>query len=291
MAQESGFFFDFAMSPKQSLGEMTLLHRSTSGAFELYRACKDGSNRVFKALKAEHRGNPIYEAMLRKEYQIGYGLEHQSICRTYSFTSIPSVGNSIELEWIDGRTLGEYLAEKPGRNEVVRVFCDICSALEYIHRRQVIHRDLKPENIMVTFNGDNVKLLDFGVSDTDSNAVLKAPAGTFDYASPELVSGEEIDLRSDIWSLGKIMRTYGLYPGIASRCMQRIPERRYRSASDVRDAIENRHRRWIWFSVSIVFIMALLGFFLFSRKGIADGDYYFDSATESILNADSRGQE
>lgn len=53
-----------------------------------------------------------------------------------------------------------------------------CAALDYIHRRQIIHRDLKPENIMLTGNGGNVKLIDFGYSDTDSYAVLKQPAGT-----------------------------------------------------------------------------------------------------------------
>ena len=291
MAQESGFFFNFASSPEPAMGEMVLLHRSASGAFELYRGRRDGSYRVFKALKEEYRGNPLYESMLRKEYQIGYGLEHQFICRTYSYASVPGIGNCIELEWVDGRTLGEFLESKPGNREVKRVFSDICTALEYIHQKQVVHRDLKPENILVTYNGNNVKLIDFGVSDSDSNAILKVPAGTLAFASPELVSGGKVDLRSDIWSLGKILSVYHLFPGVASKCMRRNPEGRYSSASAVRDDLGRRHKCFWVSAVVMLFVAVLLGVRFFTKQTVSDGDYYFKSATEAIINANSAEHE
>ena len=61
-------------------------------------------------------------------------------------------------------------------------------ALEYIHGKQTAHRDLKPSNIMITRNGQHVKLIDFGLSDTDDYAVYKQPAGTEGYISPEQTS-------------------------------------------------------------------------------------------------------
>ena len=57
----------------------------------------------------------------------------------------------------------------------------------YIHAKQIVHRDLKPSNIMITHNGNHVKLIDFGLSDNDDFALLKQPAGTPGYISPEQI--------------------------------------------------------------------------------------------------------
>lgn len=290
MAQESGFFFDISSS-EPVVGELTLVHRSSSGPCELYRARKDGSFRVFKALKEEYRGNPIYESMLRKEYRIGYELEHPSICRTYSFCTLPDIGNCIELEWIDGRTLQEYFEEKPSRKQLRRVLCDVCRALEYIHQRQMIHRDIKEENILISYNGDNVKLIDFGVSDTDSNLLQKGPAGTFSHASPEILSGGKTDLRTDLWSLGVVMSKHGLYPSIASKCLKRNPVKRYQSAAELREALERTgFRPWYYVAAAAV-IVAVASLLYASSHRAADDDFYFKSATEAIQNANSTGTD
>ena len=70
------------------------------------------------------------------------------------------------MQWIDGVTLRSMLGHMDAGQER-EVIDGICDALEYIHSKQIVHRDLKPENIIITHNGQNVKLIDFGLSDAD----------------------------------------------------------------------------------------------------------------------------
>lgn len=285
MSQESGFFFKITDVTEPSMGEMVLLHRSSSGPSELYRARKDGNLRVFKALKPEHRGNPVFETMLRKEFSIGYSLEHHGICRTYSYGNVTGLGNCIEMEWIDGRTFRDFLNESPSRKKIIHVLDGICDALEHLHQRQIIHRDLKPENILVTFNGDNVKIIDFGVSDTDSNYVQKGPAGTMAYAAPEVLAGQKLDARCDIWSLGAILSEFRLFPRIAARCTRRNPDRRYRSVAELRTALNRKHiLAWL---VPALLCVILLVAALVLHHSEKDDEYYFINATEAIEKANS----
>ena len=111
------------------------------------------------------------------------------------------------MEYIDGIHLREYLNSKNYNSHVIlKILDELCQALSYIHSLQIIHRDLKPENILITRNGSNVKLIDFGLSDTDSYSILKHPAGTLKYASPEQkVPQTTIYNKADIYSLGVIL--------------------------------------------------------------------------------------
>lgn len=246
MLGPSGFFMpDTSGSIDSNSPELELIHTSADGFNELYRGCKNGRFFVYKALKKEFRGNPLYEELLRKDFNIGFSLSHICICQYYGMVDFPKIGNCIIMEWIDGSTLESLIRsgqiDKPLARKII---CDICDALEYIHRKQIIHRDLKPENIMITNNGRNVKIIDFGLSDADSYNILKAPAGTKVYASPELLAGAHIDSRTDIWSLGLIIKELNNnYNNIASKCLRRDKDKRYRSATDVGKAIRNAHSR------------------------------------------------
>ena len=165
---------------------------------------------ALKSLKPEYVGNPFYEGLLRKEYEIGSGLNHPNICPVLGFVNIPGLGNCIEMRWVDGERLGALIGRKG--LPVRKIILEICDALEYLHRNQIIHRDLKPSNILITNNGQNVKLIDFGLSDADWYTLFKNPAGTRDYVSPEQLAGEDVDCRTDIYSLGRIMQELGVYP-------------------------------------------------------------------------------
>ena len=226
------------------------LYTSARGHAALYRAKRMGKWHVLKCLKAGHSGNPLYLGLLQKEFEISYNLSHPNIVQTIGFESVDGLGPCIVMEYIDGRTLRSVLDErKMTRDEARQVILQTCKALEYIHSRQIIHRDLKPENIMLTGNGGNVKLIDFGYSDTDSYAVLKQPAGTRRYAAPEQTVGQAADTRADIYAFGVIIgEINGALPHkwvrlgrISARCTKPDADRRYASAAEIGTALTPTH--------------------------------------------------
>ena len=181
--------------------------------------------------------------MLRKEFDIGYSLRHNNIVEYYDFLEVPGLGNCIEMEWVDGSTFpSEAVPDKR------RLALQLCDALSYLHARQVIHKDLKPENVLVTHNGRNVKIIDFGLADAD-DSLIRLKAGTEGFAAPEVKNGGAFDSRSDIYAFGKLLDGLG-YHAIARRCMASKPERRP-LLDDIRKAIEARSQ-WVWILVAVV---------------------------------------
>lgn len=249
MLGPSGFFVPNRKEDADSLSaDLELIHVSEDGFNELYRGCKNGRFFVYKALKKEYRGKILYEELLKKDFNIGFSMSHNCICQYFALVDIPSIGNCIIMEWIDGVSLESLISNGDiDRKMAQKIICEICDALEYIHRKQIIHRDLKPENIMITSNGQNVKIIDFGLSDADSYNTFKAPAGTKAYAAPELLAGEVIDNRADIWSLGIMMKELtGSYSSIRKKCLQRDRNARYTSAADIkRDILKHKAQRLV----------------------------------------------
>ena len=242
MENTSGFFESPAEGVPAGTSAKEIVSSSESGYSEIWRVDRGGRFRVLKCLKPQFRGDPLYERLLLKEFDIGYSLNHENICEYYSFGSNPDLGNCIEMEWVDGRTLEEFLAEgKRERSVYNKVVGEICSALTYMHAKQVLHRDLKPTNILVTYNGDNVKLIDFGLSDADSSSVLKTPAGTAVFAAPEVRSGGKASVRSDLYSLGVVMSLFHVrkYSPIVRKLLSVKPEGRYGSVAEVQKALKS----------------------------------------------------
>lgn len=244
---------NFFVSPTSNTKYLNLseVHSKKGGFNQIFRAERDCRFFIIKALKAEFRGNPLYESLLKKESEIGFSLDHLHIVRTHCVEQFEEYGSAIVLEWIDGRKLDEYIAEGGhSKAELVRIISQLCDALSYAHKKQVIHRDIKPQNIIITYNGDNVKLIDFGLSDTDSHSQLKEPAGSRRYASPEMLSGlEMITNRSDIYSLGVVIDemycgrpSRGISTVISKCCRYRATER-YHSCQSI--ASEVTKRTWV----------------------------------------------
>ena len=273
MLGPSGFFLpaDPANNANES-NYLELIHTSKDGFNELYRVCKNGRFFVYQALKEEFRGNSLYEELLTKDFDIGFSLTHPGLCQYFAKISHPAIGSCIVMEWIDGCTLEELITTKGiSRQLAQKIICEICDALDYMHRKQVIHRDLKPENILITHNGQNVKIIDFGLSDTDSFATFKAPAGTKIYASPELLAGEVIDNRSDIWSLGvMISELHPFYKRVAMKCLNRNKDKRPATAAEVKRATMKEKARRVWkgtlYTLIAVCLTMLAFFILDSRK-------------------------
>lgn len=226
---------------------ITHLYISRHGHTALYKAQRMGKWHVLKCLKPDHSDDPLYQGLLVKEFEIGYTLTHPFIVQTIGMEEVKSLGRCIILEYIDGVNLRHRLnSGKMDKTEAVRIISQAANALEYIHQRQIIHRDIKPENIMLTANGGNVKLIDFGLSDADSYAVLKLAAGTLSYASPEQRQGGGTDLRSDIFSLGKVISEIATITplparlrlkSIARRCTATDKNSRFQTDADLLSAI------------------------------------------------------
>jgi len=247
--EESGFVETPELN--SGAGLLTLVHSSENGPAMLYRTTKFGQFVVLKCLKPEYRENELYETLLRKEFEIGYGLNHPNICRTTGFVCHPDLGNAIEMEWVDGISLDNFDGRMP-EERFRKIAGELCDAVAYLHSRQIVHRDIKPSNIMLTHNGANVKLLDFGLADSDSWAVLKTPAGTRSYMAPEVLSGGVPDMRSDIWSMGKVLM--GLTRGhraVLDKCCTLRPEKRFSGADEVKIAL-SRKNDWPLIAAAIV---------------------------------------
>ena len=240
MDNTSEFFENPLSGMSGNAGKPELIHAAPMGCCAIYKCDRGGRFRVLKCLQEEFRGNPLYETLLRKEFGIGYSLSHNHICEYYAFVQEPELGNCIEMEWVDGLTLDAYFAqEKPDKETCEKIAVELCDALSYMHSKQVVHKDLKPENILITHQGANVKLIDFGLSDTDSSTVLKGPAGTAVYAAPEVLSGGKADFRSDIYSLGAVLTLFPVrrWGPVIRRCLAADPSKRYDSVAAVRKAL------------------------------------------------------
>ena len=212
----------------------------------LTRAKRNGRWWMLKGLKEPYRQDSVYRLMLQKEFDIMSQLQHPMIVSVYSLEEVSGLGLCIVMEWIDGITLKEWLQQKEHTQEQRRQVADmLLDALAYVHSRQAQHRDLKPSNILITHNGQYLKLIDFGLSDTDSHAILKAPAGTEGYMAP--------DGPSDIYSLGCILRELRL--GWWSRLVIRkccAPSiQRY---TDIKTIKRDLHRCWLWPRRILLFI-------------------------------------
>lgn len=268
MDQESGFIVEPRLDG--SIAGLELLHRSETGFAEIWRATKFSQFVVLKALKEEYREDPVYEALLRKEFEIGYSLNHPAICRTWHFRGHPLLGHCIEMEWVDGITLDQRFAGALPDEELFRkIAAELCDAVAYLHSRQVVHRDIKPTNILITHNGDNVKLIDFGLSDSDDSALLKMAAGTKDHIAPEVLEGRPADVRTDIWAVGKVLEglTGGHGRAIRKATAAR-PENRYPHIGAFKDALlERSSKAWLYIIIALVTGALSVGMALWERYG------------------------
>jgi serine/threonine protein kinase/Tol biopolymer transport system component len=187
------------------------LARRADGAFKREVALK---------LPMLSRQRADLEQRFAQERDILASLEHPHIARLYD-AGVDSNGLPyLSMEFVRGQPLTAWCdARHLGITARLELFLQVLEAVQYAHGKQVIHRDLKPSNILVTEPGE-VRLLDFGVAkllaaDEEDPTPLTSIHGralTPDYASPELLRGDTIDARTDIYSLGVLL--YEMLTGV-----------------------------------------------------------------------------
>ena len=148
-----------------------------------------------------------------RERDILASLEHPQIARLYDAGIDPEGLPYFAMEYVQGESLTSWCDERGlGIADRLGLLLQVLAAVQYAHEKHVIHRDLKPSNILVTESGQ-VRLLDFGVAkllegeeaDHTPLTSVYGRALTPDYASPELLRGDRIDERSDLYSLGVLL--------------------------------------------------------------------------------------
>ena len=213
------------MPEEKGFGNIKECYVSNSGPTRLFAATRYGKRYMLKCLKEDFLLTPIYQQAIVKEFEIGLQLEHPYICRTFAMERFAGMGYTIVMEQVDGDTLQTLIDEKRLSSELAfRIVSQMMDALDYMHSKQIVHRDIKPANIMVTHMGKNVKIIDFGLSDSDLFGVLKMPAGTYRYLAPEqLLEGAVAEPGADIYSLGMVMEDMAVAAGSKKlRRMSRI---------------------------------------------------------------------
>ncbi len=182
---------------------------SVQGAMStVYQGKKYGKWHIIKRIKPQFKDNPQYRELFMKEFDNGVQLDHPNIVR-FEDKGEDAEGLWYTMEYVDGRPLSDLI--KTGeliKNERLTrsIITQLCDALTYVHKKQIVHRDLKPDNILVTYRGDNVKVLDFGLAYSDSYDDHLVKAGTPKYAAPEqMTKGNLVDQRADIYAVGMIL--------------------------------------------------------------------------------------
>ena len=186
-----------------------------------------GRKVALKLLPADLTRDPSRVLRFEQEARAASALSHPNVCTIHALGETGDGQHYIAMEYVEGETLRQRLATtRLSIREALDIAIQVAAALSAAHAAGIVHRDIKPENVMLRPDGF-VKVLDFGlaklapspaeIAGADStHMVLKTEAGvvvgTAAYMSPEQARGQEVDARTDIWSLGVL-----LYEMVAGR--------------------------------------------------------------------------
>jgi serine/threonine protein kinase/Tfp pilus assembly protein PilF len=258
-----------------------LQHVGEGGMGAVYKATDRELDRIIalKVIRPELIGHAEILRRFKQEIILARKITHKNVIRIFDLGQAEGM-KFITMEYVEGRDLKTLLCSEPrfSIDRSVSVIKQVCLALDAAHTEAVVHRDLKPSNIMLDSH-DKVTVMDFGIAHsmevtgmTRTGSVL----GTPEYMSPEQAKGEEVDARSDLFSLGIIF--YELLTGrspyqaatsfgtllkrtqeparppieldqsipkfmsdIVVRCLEIDPQRRYASAREILQDLEARH--------------------------------------------------
>jgi eukaryotic-like serine/threonine-protein kinase len=198
------------------IGDYQILREIGRGGMgAVYEAVRENKNfRQRVALKVIKRGmdTDAVVSRFRHEQKILASLEHPFIARFLDGGMTAEGLPFYAMEFVEGETIDDYAAAKNlSVDEKLKLFREVCAAVQYAHQNLVIHRDLKPKNILVTADG-TPKLLDFGIgkiltpeAEAEAGTATQLGMMTPAYASPEQIRGARIGTASDIYSLGVIL--------------------------------------------------------------------------------------
>lgn len=194
----------------QTVGQYLITASLGEGAMgKVYRGRDIQLNRdvAIKVLRPEISSRPDLVERFRNEAMTLASLHHGNVCSVYAFVEHEGQ-HAMVLQHLEGKPLEDVLREngRVGWPEAKRILRDVLSGLQEAHAAGIVHRDLKPANLMVT-PLQKVVIMDFGIARVKNQQRATREGmmvGTLEYASPEQIRGEDVDPRSDLYSLGII---------------------------------------------------------------------------------------
>ncbi len=187
-----------------------LLDEGGMGSVYLATHIHLGRKSAIKMLNPLLMSKPESKARFKNEAIVMAKLQHPNIVSLYDYCE-QETGVFLIMEYVEGVTLDSYLEEKGiiPESRIVKLFLKVLDAISYIHSKNIIHRDIKPSNFIITPLNE-IKILDFGIakiSQSRENNLTKTgmKVGTALYMSPQQIRGQNLDLRTDIFSLGVML--------------------------------------------------------------------------------------
>jgi TolB-like protein len=268
-------------TPQTALGPYVLIDPIGAGGMgEVWKARDTRLDRTvaIKRVKPEHSDRFEHEARAIAS------LNHPHVCQIHD-----AGPDYLVLEFVEGVPLRGPLPPE----DMVPLALQMASALEEAHAMGILHRDLKPDNILVTRKG-SIKLLDFGiakltVSRGATATMLSGIVGTPHYMSPEQAEGTQVDARSDIFSLGALLRDEpapleapAALRTVILRCLRKRPDDRYAHVHELRLALQQLVTPAAERRPSV----AVLPFV--NMSGDREQEYFSDGLAEELINALAR---
>ncbi|MGH9659063.1 MAG: protein kinase domain-containing protein, partial [Bryobacteraceae bacterium] len=298
-----------ALVPGTRLGRYEIAEALGAGGMgEVYRARDERLDRyvAVKVLPPHLARDPQALARFEREAKAVAALSHPNILALYDIGTEGDVSYAV-TELLEGETLRSRLAREqlPARR-AAHIAVAVAEGLAAAHSKGITHRDLKPENIFLTTAGQ-VKILDFGLARVEAAPEAEtaltaggAIMGTAGYMSPEQVRGQNVDARTDIFSLGcvlyEMLSRRRAFTGLASvletapspidgsalervafRCLEKNPSERFQTAADLAFALREpapvatSSRSWkIPAAAALVVLVVLLAWWLMPRRRLID---------------------
>lgn len=226
--------------------------------YHVYTAKKHGHWLMLKTLRPELKGQPRYEEMIEKEFEVRYNLAHPNIIMINDYEEVPGVGMCIITDDVYGDSLAKIIREgKITATHISKLTHELLDAIDYIQVNHLAHHPIDPSRVIFTENVGNLKLIDVGF---DQKTFLTTSDTDDDINAYGLVLSEALDaLPADAEGIDSGRRAK--LRKVAQKCLSNDSRHRYRTIDAIRNELAD-NRRTKFLIIVIVFLLAMIGLLL-----------------------------